>query len=288
MREVADIDKDGKVDLWEMIAWALGRRKQPVELILYDISKGATRWAGPLLFGSFDVEAFHSGLFVYGSEYWYGGKIFRSEPPCVKQFGEPIKAAKKLTLQPSEVKPELQVVRLGYTFVTHDEFSSFLCGKIIPRYSGLEHYDLLTHSCNHFSDESAHFLLGHGLPEHVLDLQRRFSSKRLLALRPYLNRYLGGFSCEDGGGDQLLRDDIVCAGPGRLEPEKILGTGVVVILDAGAAGIGDQGERVIATIVKEDGKTCKIKYFDHIEGKVATIAGVPSKAVLKRVDVEES
>lgn len=241
-----------------------------------------------MLFGSFDVEAFHSGLFVFGSEYWYGGKIFRSEPPCIKQFGEPIKASKKLRLQPSEVKPELQVVRLGYTFVTHDEFSSFLCGKIIPRYSGLEHYDLLTHSCNHFSDESAHFLLGHGLPEHVLDLQRRFSSKRLLALRPYLNQYLGGFSCEDGGGDQLLRDDIVCEGPGRLEPEKILGTGVVVILDAGAAGIGDQGERVIATIVEEDGKTCKIKYFDHIEGKVATIAGVPSKAVLKRVDVEES
>lgn len=281
--EVADVDRDGKVDLWELIAWALGRRKQPVELLLYDISKGATAWAGPLLLGRFDLEAFHSAVFVYGSEYWYGGKVFRTDPPATKQFGQPIKSSPKLTLEPSAAKPELNVVRMGYTFVTHNEFLQFLQDKVIKRYTGVEGYDLLTHSCNHFSDECMHFLLGRGVPAHVLELQQIAASPSALALRPYLNRYLGGFSQNGGGGDQLLDDSDIHAGSGSLKPEEMLGAGAVVVLDGGAAGIGDEGSCVIATILAEKDGKCDVKYFDEAEHKVATKTGVPLKAVQRRV-----
>jgi len=34
------VNHNGTVDLWELLAYALGRRKTPVELLLYDLSKG--------------------------------------------------------------------------------------------------------------------------------------------------------------------------------------------------------------------------------------------------------
>merc|ERR1711912_225837 len=33
--EEADVDKDGKIDLWEIMAHTLGRKKMPVEILLY-------------------------------------------------------------------------------------------------------------------------------------------------------------------------------------------------------------------------------------------------------------
>mmetsp|Transcript_81616 Transcript_81616/g.263425 ORF Transcript_81616/g.263425 Transcript_81616/m.263425 type:complete len:471 (-) Transcript_81616:152-1564(-) len=284
---VADVDSDGKVDLWELMAWALGRRKQPVELILYDISKGATEWAGPLLFGRFDVEAFHSALLVYNSEYWYGGKVFRSEPPCSKQFGMPITQSRVLNMVPSEVRPDLCVVKMGHTFVAHEEYVKFLQEKVIDRYTGLQKYDLLTHSCNHFSDESLHFLLGHGVPAHVLALQNMVLTPTVIAIRPFLNQYLGGFSEMAGGGDQLLEDTTIAEGAGKLQPRALLGEGAVVMVDGGAAGIDAAGSCVIATIVRESAEKCDIRYFDANEQKVVTREGIPSKAITKRVeDVE--
>ena len=50
-----------------------------------------------------------------------GGRLFRSDPPCRKQFGEPLTNPWGIQLEKSEQKPELPVVRLGYTFVTHEE-----------------------------------------------------------------------------------------------------------------------------------------------------------------------
>ena len=84
-----------------------------VEILLYDISKGMAAKLGPLLLGKSaeaasrclcirSRQAVHTGVLVYGSEYWYGpdaqtgvecaagGKLFRSDPPCRKQFGEPL------------------------------------------------------------------------------------------------------------------------------------------------------------------------------------------------------
>merc|ERR1712178_262580 len=85
--EEADVDKDGKIDLWEIMAHTLGRKKMPVEILLYDVSKGMADMLGGLLIGK-KVAAVHSSCLAFGSEYWYGGQLFRSVPPCRKAFGE--------------------------------------------------------------------------------------------------------------------------------------------------------------------------------------------------------
>mmetsp|Transcript_90073 Transcript_90073/g.232482 ORF Transcript_90073/g.232482 Transcript_90073/m.232482 type:complete len:476 (+) Transcript_90073:76-1503(+) len=281
----ADVDNDGKVDLWEAVAWALGRRRKPVEILLYDISKGATHWLGPLLLGRTDVEAFHSAVLVFGSEYWYGGKVFRSDPPCSAQFGEPLRSSKsrKLEFAPSVYKPELMVVKAGYTFVEHDEFVAFIRDKMVDRYTGLEKYDLLSHSCNHFADEVMHFLTGHGVPDHVLELQNMALTPTVKAMRPYLNKYMGGFSQESGGGDQLLADQMARrdSTAEKLNPSEVLGKGDIVVI-AGLEGV-DTDAPLVATIVKEEGGKCEVKFFDPSTGQIINKTGVPMSCIQRRV-----
>eukprot|EP00959_Pyramimonas_sp_CCMP1952_P333113 6975284-Pyramimonas_sp.AAC.1 len=114
------------------MSYMLGRKKTPVEVLLYDVSKGfAQKWSKVLMGKT--VQAAHTGVLVYNSEYWYGGDVYRSEPPCTKCFGEPLKQySDSEPLEWSEQRPDLPVVRIGYTFVTHDEFVSWLAEKMVP------------------------------------------------------------------------------------------------------------------------------------------------------------
>ncbi|CAJ1440543.1 unnamed protein product [Effrenium voratum] len=275
----ADVDNDGKVDLWEVMAYVLGRKKQPVELLLYDISKGMAAKLGPLLLGK-SAEAVHTGVLVYNSEYWYGGKLFRSNPPCRKQFGEPLQNPWGIQLERSEQMPELPVVRLGYTFVTHEEFVQWLREGVQERYTGLHTYDLLTHSCNHFSNEVCNFLLGQGIPEKIFELQKTFLSGPIVALRPFLNRYLGGFADAEKNLDENYmskdHDAKAAESPEDLKKE-LLGSGDVVLVE-GVDGIHGS---VLATVLKEKDGKCEIKYFDPTEGRIETMSGVPVSKMKK-------
>ncbi|CAE7593515.1 desi1 [Symbiodinium natans] len=270
----ADVDMDGRVDLWEVMAYMLGRKKQSVELLLYDISKGMAAKLGPLLLGK-SAEAVHTGVLVYGSEYWYGGKVFRSNPPCRKQFGEPLKNPWGIQLEQSEAMPELPVVRLGYTFVTHEEFLQWLRAGVQERYTGLHTYDLLSHSCNHFSNEVCTFLLGQGIPEKIFELQKTFLSGPIVALRPFLNRYLGGFAHHDKDLDENLmskvQGDEIEGGQVESIKDELLGAGDVVLVE----GIDSIHGAVLATILKEENGKCEIKYFDPTENRIETMPNVP-------------
>ncbi|CAK9036890.1 unnamed protein product [Durusdinium trenchii] len=269
----ADVDMDGKVDLWEVMAYILGRKKQPVEILLYDISKGMAAKLGPLLLGK-SAEAVHTGVLVYGSEYWYGGKLFRSDPPCRKQFGEPLTNPWGIQLERSEQRPDLPVVRLGYTFVTHEEFVGWLQAEVKERYTGLHTYDLLTHSCNHFSNEVCTFLLGQGIPEKIFELQKTFLSGPIVALRPFLNRYLGGFADHQKELDEnFMAKDGEVEGGATAEDLKaeMLGSGDVVLVE----GVDGIHGAVLATILKEEKGKCEIKYFDPTEHRIETMSGVP-------------
>jgi len=268
----ADVDMDGKVDLWEVMAYVLGRKKQPVEILLYDISKGMAAKLGPLLLGK-TAEAVHTGVLVFGSEYWYGGKVFRSPAPCRKQFGEPLTNPWGIQLEKSEVLPELPVVRLGYTFVTHEEFLQWLRSGVQERYTGLHTYDLLTHSCNHFSNEVCTFLLGQGIPEKIFELQKTFLTGPIVALRPFLNRYLGGFADHHKELDEnfMAKDQDVDGGQVESIKDEILGSGDVVLVE----GVDSIHGAVLATILKEEKGKCEIKYFDPTENRIETLSGVP-------------
>eukprot|EP00929_Paragymnodinium_shiwhaense_P056140 TRINITY_DN28107_c0_g1_i1.p1 TRINITY_DN28107_c0_g1~~TRINITY_DN28107_c0_g1_i1.p1 ORF type:complete len:360 (-),score=73.46 TRINITY_DN28107_c0_g1_i1:265-1344(-) len=279
--EEADQDGDGRIDMWEAMAHALGRRKMPVEILLYDISNGVAQALGPLLLGR-KAEAVHSGVLVYGSEYWYGGKILRTDPPCRQAFGEPLTTPWGERLVMSEQRPDLPVVRAGYTFVTHEEFKKYLLAHVCPRYTGIEQYDLLTHSCNHFTDEVLKFLTGEGIPSRILELQRSFVTGPVLRLRPYLNRYLGGFGdaekevTESQQCQQYLKKDTQpysLTGSPTEACSWVLGTGDVVLVE------GVDEAPVVATIIGRSGETCEIKYFCIEQNAIATKSGIPLHAV---------
>ncbi|CAF1964113.1 unnamed protein product, partial [Brassica napus] len=80
----------------------------------------------------------HTGIVVYGNEYFFGGGI-QHLPAGTTPYGAP-----------------LRTVELGESHVPKDVFEMYL-EEISPRYTA-ESYNMLTHSCNNFSNEVAHFI----------------------------------------------------------------------------------------------------------------------------------
>lgn len=62
----------------------------------------------------------------------------------------------------------VQVIDLGYTEVPKDYFEEYL-DEIRPRFTH-ETYNIVHHNCNNFSDEVSQFLVGSGIPQHILHL----------------------------------------------------------------------------------------------------------------------
>jgi len=285
--DVADVDGDGNVDLWEVMSYMLGRKKTPVEVLLYDVSKGLTEKWSKVLMGK-TVRAAHSGVLAYNSEYWYGGGLYRSEPPCTKCFGEPLKQySDSEPLEWSEQHPDLPVIKMGYTFVTHAEFVSWLAENMVPKYNR-DTYDLLTHSCNHFTNEVVTFLTGNPLPDRIFELQKAFLTPKVIAWRPFLNKFMCCF------GDAQKRIDASTGFAEDYMPEdrqenhdelisEVLGTGETVIL-TGLDGLEkhDHVMGKINHISKTDNKF-DVTYFDPIQEKIVKKKGVDALKV-RRLD----
>lgn len=54
--------------------------KYTVSLYLYDISNGMAKSFSPMLIGKVIEGVWHTGLVVYGKEYFYGGGICQAAP----------------------------------------------------------------------------------------------------------------------------------------------------------------------------------------------------------------
>lgn len=94
----------------------------------------------------------HTGVVVYGNEYYFGGGI-QHVPAGKSLYGTPVR-----------------VVDLGTTHLPKDVFESYL-QEISHRYTE-QTYSLLTHNCNNFSNEVAQFLVGSSIPDYILDLPK--------------------------------------------------------------------------------------------------------------------
>lgn len=95
----------------------------------------------------------HSGIEVYGFEYFYGGGIVKMRPQNVEAtFG---------------ISPA-QVHLLGVTKLTRMDFEKYLLS--IMEMFRKEVYDLQNWNCNHFSDHCANFLVSRSIPNYILDL----------------------------------------------------------------------------------------------------------------------
>jgi hypothetical protein len=123
---------------------------EKVVLNIYDLSQGLARQLSASLLGKVIEGIWHTGVVVYGNEYYFGGGIQKT-PVGQTPYGRPLKT-----------------VGLGYTQLPKEVFEDFL-NEISPRYTQAT-YNVLRHNCNNFSEEIAQFLVGTGIPEHILGL----------------------------------------------------------------------------------------------------------------------
>ncbi|XP_074282982.1 uncharacterized protein LOC141607523 [Silene latifolia] len=127
-----------------------------VTLNVYDLSQGLARQLSTTFLGKAIEAIWHTGVVVYGNEYYFGGGIQHCAAASTP-YGTPMK-----------------VVELGVTHIPQDVFESYL-EEISPRYTA-ETYSLLTHNCNNFSNEVAQFLVDTSIPDYILQLPNEVMS----------------------------------------------------------------------------------------------------------------
>lgn len=121
-----------------------------VQLRIYDLSQGMARTMSPALLGKQIDGIWHTGIVVYGREYYFGGGIC-ADPPGTTPYGTPH-----------------SIEIMGATDKSQAEFRDFL-GSISPNFT-FATYHLLDNNCNNFSDQCCRFLVGKSIPQYILDL----------------------------------------------------------------------------------------------------------------------
>lgn len=155
-----------------------------VVLHLYDLSQGMARAMSMGIIGKQLDGIWHSGIAVFGIEYFYGGGI------CAAPAGRAI--------------PHLsyQEISLGDTSKSQIELETFL-QSISHRFTQAT-YSLLRHNCNNFANEVAIFLTGKGIPEHIIRLPQEFLTSPMGAtIAPMIE-----------GMEQRMRNELVGDGRG--------------------------------------------------------------------------
>lgn len=152
--------------------------RHKVQLAIYDLSGGMAQSLSRQFLGpnhSIDMIP-HSGVLVYGLEYYFGGGI-QSSPPTVfrRQHGG---------IQP------VMILDVGFTNVSRAEFEVWCRTVAALEYSPTS-YDLLQRNCNNFADYALRdgLHLSDGVPQWVLDVPLTFLSSPLGGmLRPMLEQ----------------------------------------------------------------------------------------------------
>eukprot|EP00927_Polykrikos_kofoidii_P000778 TRINITY_DN10297_c0_g1_i1.p1 TRINITY_DN10297_c0_g1~~TRINITY_DN10297_c0_g1_i1.p1 ORF type:complete len:1316 (+),score=257.39 TRINITY_DN10297_c0_g1_i1:364-3948(+) len=167
-------DSDRRISYADWVAQQIGLEASPVELLYYDLSHSLAKYLTPVFLWRLEEGVWHTGLTVFGQEYYYWGRINADEPGKTP-FGKPTKS-----------------LLLGHTFFRQDEFHEFMDRNLKPKFR-YSTYDIFTNNCNHLCDALAQFLLGRHIPDQV-----RFLPNRLLGtpvarlLKPVLNQWLRG------------------------------------------------------------------------------------------------
>ena len=153
-----------------------------VQVAIYDLSRGTVQSLSAQFLGpQYQIQAIpHTGVVVYGKEYFFGGGIQCEEPTALRRM---------MGIAPT------QIITVGYTQVSQAQFDSWCRHKMATGEFSMEKYDLLSHNCNTFSQAALTEGLGlsQGVPQWVLDVPRIFLSSPLgQMVRPMLdNMQLG-------------------------------------------------------------------------------------------------
>ncbi|XP_062581557.1 uncharacterized protein LOC134243315 [Saccostrea cucullata] len=125
----------------------------PVKVYIYDISKGMARSLSQAFLGKHIEGVWHTGIVVYGEEFYFGGTGgIEACPPGGTILGQPD-----------------TVMELGRTQIPRDVFLAYL-GDLAQSSYRPSCYHLLDHNCNTFSSEVAQFLTGNDIPSYITGL----------------------------------------------------------------------------------------------------------------------
>lgn len=121
-----------------------------VMVSVYDLSQGMAAQLSAGFLGKQIDGIWHTGIIVFGREYYFGGGIC-SDVPGATPYGM-----------------ALRTEGIGATQKTEAEFMQFL--RHISSKFSMATYDLLENNCNNFSDACAMFLVSKHIPQYILDL----------------------------------------------------------------------------------------------------------------------
>ncbi|KAK0670494.1 hypothetical protein QBC41DRAFT_364018 [Cercophora samala] len=142
-----------------------------VTLFVYDLSRGLARQMSAGLLG-FQIDAiYHTSIKLNGLEYVYDGNVVAIRPGS-SHLGQPE-----------------QQLHLGTTDLPMEVIEEYL--DSLREIYTVQAYDLWKHNCNNFSNDLAMFLLGKGIPEHIVNLpQTVLDSPFGQMLMPMLNQQI--------------------------------------------------------------------------------------------------
>mmetsp|Transcript_35363 Transcript_35363/g.97601 ORF Transcript_35363/g.97601 Transcript_35363/m.97601 type:complete len:424 (-) Transcript_35363:1-1272(-) len=123
-----------------------------VQAYVYDITQGMAAQMSMALVGKQIDIVPHTGIVVFGKEYFFG------DGP---QVGEPGKTV------PIKVS---QILDLGETEKTSQELEAHIRSALAIEHTP-SNYNLLSHNCNHYANDVAKFLLkGKGIPDNIVNV----------------------------------------------------------------------------------------------------------------------
>jgi len=144
----------------------------PVELYIYDLTRGMANSIAPMLGINFDIEGvWHTAIIVHGREWFFGASGVESCHPGTTMLGQPLKTES-----------------LGRTAIDPQTFNDYIAALSRDTFAGHK-YDLFKHNCNNFSNVVSNFLCGQQIPQYILDLPDRFLSTPIAQmLRPWIEQ----------------------------------------------------------------------------------------------------
>lgn len=174
--------------------------KHRVELFQYDISQGMAKMYGPMFIQRPLEGIWHTGIVVYGKEYFFGGGICNM-PPGQTPFGNPYKKS-----------------LLGETQIPEEMFTDYL-NTIHNRFTQAT-YNVISFNCNHFTNEISNFLLGENIPYDIYNQAQDLINTPIgQTIKPMLESMQstlqqGTPMFNDGGGGSPMPDNQFQTPPG--------------------------------------------------------------------------
>ncbi|CAG7724476.1 unnamed protein product [Allacma fusca] len=136
----------------------------PVDLYVYDLSRGLARTMSLALLGQQIDGIWHTAIVYNGREYFFGREGILDCPPGGTILGQPT-----------------QILHLGVTEIPKGVVDQHIQELGSTTFRG-DTYDLFYHNCNNFSHELAQFLTGNGVPLFILSLPHEVASTPLGAI----------------------------------------------------------------------------------------------------------